>query len=801
MVDKNSTNNEHTTDPRGDASVGAGDVTGGAAAPAAAEEQGGATSALVLLDRPDTVVQGGDGASLYAPTRPIPLEALVIAAQKASADVARELEADRAEDGIELTLDVSEPVVEEIGDDVAELSPFTGVLPARPGAGSSTGPVGAVDTEPVGQPEEDYTDDQLLAMLNGNDPIAEEIQGTEALGGDDAKSSPVAEVPGTLKSDAPSDAPSAVGPVQAPMVADREGENQAPVPAAQPPDKALESSTSPEAPDEGLFRVNWNPNHDRRTGWISVRTHPDDILLHSDSGDIGSEEFRDKFLRRCQEEYPHMNPKEVNSMMLKIVSSTLAAEAKDTVRGPEGEIKDTVSARPELVIIPELTSITISVMWQYTDKVGPMHLMYAQHPDGRRECIVQDDLMEFDRVKLLHSSGSGNVTDLPEETWRPESRKDWLEGKPAPDPGLLYTGILKQMNRYIYVSKEREGVLPALAIWTMLSYAYAAWLTVPYLHLTGPWGSGKTQILDVLKRMVFRPFSSSNTTAATMFHSLNSRGGTLLLDEAERLSGKSQDTQQLLSILLSGYRRGEQATRVAGRYHVFGPKAVACIKNIPPPLLSRCIPIEMTRAPLDADQIQRQIAGDAETWMSLRDNLYEMAVGYGATFLDLAQRSVGDWLTGRQHDVWQPMLSFASWIEGHGVSGLRATMERMAKRLIETEAASRSLSADEVLLRALAEFSRQGVTVTTKQVLEVAQKQAPVLLSTYSARKASSCLDKYGLKTSPSNGRNVYRPTPIGVFLKIQQQYGLDLGLEPPAPSAATDNSDEEPDDGSERVA
>ena len=420
--------------------------------------------------------------------------------------------------------------------------------------------------------------------------------------------------------------------------------------------------------------------------------------------------------------------------------------------------------------------------------------MYISQPGGRRECRKQETFMDLgDDVKVLHSSESGKEPDPADDTWRLESRLKWLKSGETPAPGRLYTRILSQWERHVYLPEDRRGeVLPLLSIWAMLTYGYPAWPAVPYLHLKGPWGSGKSLILDVLRRLVFRPLSSSNVTAPGVFHCLHHRGGTLLLDEAEQLHSGSESSAALRSILLAGNQRGAQVRRVADRYYVYGPKAIACILGVRDALLSRCIPIEMTRAPKNAEQIRRRVASDAETWMGIRDGLYAMALGHGADFLDLAELPVGDWLTGRQHDVWQPILSIASWLENCGISGLRATMESLAKRLIEKQASERSLSEDEVLVRTAADFARQKVTVTAGEILEAARKQAPTLLSTYSAKGAGTCLRKYGLKTTKSGGIMIYRPVPRAVFSRIQEAYSLDLGLDVPTPPAAEDDLGEE---------
>ena len=97
----------------------------------------------------------------------------------------------------------------------------------------------------------------------------------------------------------------------------------------------------------------------------------------------------------------------------------------------------------------------------------------------------------------------------------------------------------------------------------MLTYCYQAWDAVPYLNIGGPLGSGKSRLFEILGRLVFRPLASSNMTAAALFRTLHAQGGTLLLDEAERLKqANCPDVADLLSMLLAGYKRGGQASRL-----------------------------------------------------------------------------------------------------------------------------------------------------------------------------------------------------------------------------------------------
>src|SRR6516164_10108058 len=129
-------------------------------------------------------------------------------------------------------------------------------------------------------------------------------------------------------------------------------------------------------------------------------------------------------------------------------------------------------------------------------------------------------------------------------------------------------------------------------------------------------------------------------------------------------------------MLLAGYKRGGQATRLEPvgdtfrpvAFDVYGPKALACIAGLPPALASRCIPVVMFRAEKGSLKPKRRIDADPEGWRRLRDDLYALALEHGADWLGLAQRAdvCPSGLDGRSYELWQPLLALAAWFEGHG---------------------------------------------------------------------------------------------------------------------------------------
>ena len=336
-----------------------------------------------------------------------------------------------------------------------------------------------------------------------------------------------------------------------------------------------------------------------------------------------------------------------------------------------------------------------------------------------------------------------------------------------------------------------------LALWVMLTYVYVAWDAVPYLFVTGPAGSGKTRVFELLSRLCFRPLLSSNLSAPALFRTLHDRGGTLLLDEAERLGEGGDDVAELRSILLAGYKRGGRASRLElsgdnyqmREFQVFGPKAIACINALPPALASRCVPVPMFRSPAGSDKPRRRLDTDPARWPRLRDGLHAALLGpLGKAAIELASEPGFCPLGGRQYELWQPLLALAAWIDcerskrrGRGVKDVGPTVPMLHPRLLDyargiCESGSESLLPEEdfLLLWTLCEKAFRGEEPTCKSILEVARRTDPDALRGVSARRVAEILKRYDLTTDRTNGRRIYRAA-LDQLRKVETRYGVDL--------------------------
>jgi hypothetical protein len=212
-------------------------------------------------------------------------------------------------------------------------------------------------------------------------------------------------------------------------------------------------------------------------------------------------------------------------------------------------------------------------------------------------------------------------------------------------------------------------------------------------------------------------------TAPCLFRTLHDRGGSLLLDEAERLRESGPESGEIKSILLAGYKAGGKASRLEKvgdgfktvEYDCFGPKAMACIAGLPPALASRCIPFIMFRAAPGSEKPKRRVDADPQRWADLRDDLHVLALeSMGPAALELSRRSDVCALGNRNYELWQPLMALAVFLEDRGVADLLAVVRSFAERIVEssvddaTPETDKSWSASSPTKSRLSERRRRG---------------------------------------------------------------------------------------------
>ena len=452
------------------------------------------------------------------------------------------------------------------------------------------------------------------------------------------------------------------------------------------------------------------------------------------------------------------------------------------------EIDSGCIVRPERFIRPELSGIAVPLLTVNADKPIRRWQQLLRWSDGRRERRAMAPSIELpeNRRLWIHPVPVDPSTTM-QQGWSLDSRTAWLAGAAAPGPEEVYMRLCERIAYYIDLPQQHApGITCTLALWVLLTYVFPAWPALPYLYVGGPLGSGKSRVFEILGQLVFRALASSNMTAPALFRTLHNYGGSLLLDEAERLKQTgSSDVGELLSMLLAGYKHGGQATRLekmgdtfsTTSFDVYGPKALACIAGLPPALASRCITLSMFRAGPNSEKPRRRINETPARWQALRDDLHLLAMEHGPTWLELSNKTdVCPRMSGRDFELWQPLLALAWWIESHGARGLHKLLEDHALATIDRGRDDTTPDADETLLQILAEAVLSSEWLTAQEILTRAVEAEPTVFKNWQPKGVANRLKAYGIPRAKKTGsRREYRDVTPEMLRRIQTHYGIDL--------------------------
>lgn len=535
---------------------------------------------------------------------------------------------------------------------------------------------------------------------------------------------------------------------------------------------------------------------------VTVRAGgPEGQVIHVEKLDLARSQSRRKFamalLDSLGDACDDVTVEDIEADLLG-QAAQLAAPPKPSGPIEEVELGDGRVVRPERFVLPQVSGLAVPRRMLRGGQPATEWLLLLRWHDGSRQAIAMPEVLdaEGEQVFIVPQPDAPPPSMAP--GWSAAGRAAWLAGEPVMPPDQACKLLLESFAKYIDLPADTAaGTAAMLATWVMLSYVYHVFDAVPYIAVGGPQGSGKSRVFELLNQMVLRPLSTSNVSNPALFRSLHAFGGVALLDEAERLrDSRSPDVQELLSSLLAGYKRGGSAMRLEKtgdgfamqHFAVFGPKALACINGLPPPLASRCIPVPMFRSPPGSPKPMLRVDADGQRWQTIRDALHALAMEHGEDWLALpARQNVVPAMSGRNFELWQPLLALAAWLEDNGVKNLLSLLQEHAIRSIEDAREAATSPDDELLLLALARALLSGVHPTASELLAEVQQEDSAMFRNWSPRAVSTHLARYGIRSRKSHGRHLFTPTESDL-LRVQTNYGIPLGLDPgnPSPSPAT---------------
>ncbi len=292
------------------------------------------------------------------------------------------------------------------------------------------------------------------------------------------------------------------------------------------------------------------------------------------------------------------------------------------------------------------------------------------------------------------------------------------EAKPWEEPvegAALLDELVGAIRRHIVIP---EHAAHAMALWIVHSHALEPAQITPRLAILSPEKRcGKTTVLKVLGRLVRRPLSTTNVTAAALFRTIEKFQPTLLVDEADTFL---REREELRGILNTGHdRAGAEVVRCVGddseprRFATWAAVALAAIGEIHDTLADRSIVIRMKRRTSD-----ESVAPLRRKHVTALDHLPRKCSRWAADHkpqLAGVEVEAPPELNDRAADNWEPLLGIADVAGGEWPSRARRAALALSVAPDDDDRSSRAqaLLAD---VRGILERA-QSDRLTTKELL------------------------------------------------------------------------------------
>lgn len=318
------------------------------------------------------------------------------------------------------------------------------------------------------------------------------------------------------------------------------------------------------------------------------------------------------------------------------------------------------------------------------------------------------------------------------------------------------------LNELIVFSSQYEAT--AIALYILHSYCIDAFNCTPILNITSPEKRcGKSTVLAILERLLYRPLLASSISPAAVYRSIEKWQPSLMIDEADTFL---RDNEELRGVINSGHTRSSAyVIRCVGdnhdpsRFNTFCPKVIACIGHMPETIEDRSIIVKLRRKlPNERKNKLRDILG--EKFLTLCRKCARFAEDHICN-LKLSNPVIPTELNDRASDNWSPLLAIAELAGTDWMNNAYEAAVYLSGHKQE------SLSIGIELLQDIKNiFDTKGLEkISTKELLDYLCCEDEAPWPTYnkgkplSARQLGKRLGEYGIKSKdmrlPPQGKNL----------------------------------------------
>lgn len=303
------------------------------------------------------------------------------------------------------------------------------------------------------------------------------------------------------------------------------------------------------------------------------------------------------------------------------------------------------------------------------------HIVAYENPDLQKKY----DSNIFEEFKPLVSK------------WKNADIQAYLASDTKVNPKDLFDNLLSLEREYFENPYDYDYFYEAC--WKVHTYFYPLFTLTPYNDYTGMKNCGKSKRLKLNKFICYNSWSSDDSSSSSLFRTIGGTGATMLLDEVEKLGSSNSDNSDLQTILRGGFQNGHYVTKseeVRGKwtpvaYDLFSPKAFGHINPLDNVLQDRCITTKLARTTNKEIANSEPEESENPDIYKCREGCYRLFLDYGIEVKSLIPEARGLFteVSGRELNLWLPIVTIALFFEKHGVVGLVDKI--MAKLSVNSE--------------------------------------------------------------------------------------------------------------------
>jgi len=303
-------------------------------------------------------------------------------------------------------------------------------------------------------------------------------------------------------------------------------------------------------------------------------------------------------------------------------------------------------------------------------------------------CLIPPEKVSNDIDEIISWKTDGNELLLKrpltsaEKRWSktgsPYSINRFLEGS---EEKVSIVSLYKQIEdifRKFYFTKEGYDYI-FLSLFTMLTYYYELYDSVPYLYFNGEPESGKTTLCLLLQSLAFNGDLVSSISTSSLFREAETKQLTLILDEQEGIASKraAEEKGEYIALLKDAYKRTGTVKRqsssnyeITEEFQVFSPLVIANVYGLESILRTRVIQINTEPAPKEAVKDLSPLRPSAPEFIKevqfIRDQLYCWVMQSHLDLRELVHFEMKDEVNNRAAELFSPIFALATYIELSG---------------------------------------------------------------------------------------------------------------------------------------